>query len=178
MQTRDLYVPAGDISFWQAALRDPDDELYAPVREAIETGGPLSIDLLYGDHEGGQRTITRFYMIPREGGAARRRRGALAAALHGLAPLEPRSRRPALGAGRRRHAAQHASLAEERLDRVRRHRPREQEALREVASLALQRANLIALLDALGERLQAERLAELDQRVRQRVRLARARRDR
>ena len=67
MQTRDLYVPAGDISFWQAALRDPDDALYTPVREAIASGGPLSIDLLYGDHEGGQRTITRFYMIPREG---------------------------------------------------------------------------------------------------------------
>ena len=26
---------------------------------------PLSVDLLYGDHEGGQRTITRFYMVPR-----------------------------------------------------------------------------------------------------------------
>lgn len=63
-QTRDLYVPAGDISFWQAALRDSEDELFAQVREALETGGPLSLDLLYGDHEGGQRTITRFYMIP------------------------------------------------------------------------------------------------------------------
>jgi hypothetical protein len=64
-QTRDLYVPAGDISFWQAALRDTADELYAPVRAAIEAGEPLSVDLLYGDHEGGQRTITRFYMVPR-----------------------------------------------------------------------------------------------------------------
>ena len=72
-QTRDLYVPAGDISFWQAALRDREDELYAPVREAIADGGPLSIDLLYGDHEGGQRTITRFYMIPRQGDARARR---------------------------------------------------------------------------------------------------------
>jgi hypothetical protein len=66
-QTRDLYVPSGDVSFWQAALRDPSDELYAPVREAIASGGPLSVDLLYGDHDGGQRTITRFYMIPRQG---------------------------------------------------------------------------------------------------------------
>jgi len=62
-------VPSGDVSFWQAALRDPNDELYAPVREAIASGGPLSVDLLYGDHEGGQRTITRFYMIPRRGTA-------------------------------------------------------------------------------------------------------------
>jgi hypothetical protein len=66
-QTRDLYVPAGDISFWQAALRDSDDELYEPVRQAIDTGAPLSVDLLYGDHEGGQRTITRFYLVPRHG---------------------------------------------------------------------------------------------------------------
>jgi hypothetical protein len=66
-QTRDLYVPAGDISFWQAALRDPQDQLYAPVREAIERRTPLSLDLLYGDHEGGQRTITRFYIVPRDG---------------------------------------------------------------------------------------------------------------
>jgi hypothetical protein len=66
VHTRDLYVPAGDISFWQAALRDSDDPLYAPVREAISAGTPLSVDLLYGDHEGGQRTITRFYMLPRQ----------------------------------------------------------------------------------------------------------------
>ncbi len=69
-QTRDLYVPAGDISFWQAALRDTEDELYAPVQAAIAGGGPLSVDLLYGDHEGGQRTITRFYMVPRHDLAA------------------------------------------------------------------------------------------------------------
>ncbi len=61
-QTRDLYVPAGDVSFWQAALRDTQDELYAPVREAIATGAPLSLDLLYGDHEGGQRAVSRLTM--------------------------------------------------------------------------------------------------------------------
>jgi len=63
--TRDLYVPAGDISFWQAAVRDPTDPLYTPLREAIAAGTGLSIDLLYGDHEGGQRVITRFYVAPR-----------------------------------------------------------------------------------------------------------------
>ena len=62
---RDLYVPAGDISFWQAAVRDSTDPLYAPLREAIAAGTGLSIDLLYGDHEGGQRVITRFYVSPR-----------------------------------------------------------------------------------------------------------------
>jgi hypothetical protein len=63
--SRDLYVPAGDVSFWQAAVREHDDPLYAPLLEAIKTRTPISIDILYGDHEGGQRTITRFYMSPR-----------------------------------------------------------------------------------------------------------------
>jgi hypothetical protein len=62
---RDLYVPAGDVSFWQAAFRDRDEPQYAPLREAIRAGTPMSIDILYGDHEGGQRTITRFYITPR-----------------------------------------------------------------------------------------------------------------
>jgi hypothetical protein len=62
---RDLYVPAGDISFWQAAIREPSDPLYGPLREAIGAGAPIGIDLLYGDHEGGQRTISRFSVSPR-----------------------------------------------------------------------------------------------------------------
>jgi hypothetical protein len=62
---RDLYVPAGDISFWQAAIRDPEDPLQTPLRNAIRAREPISIDILYGDHEGGQRTITRFYVTSR-----------------------------------------------------------------------------------------------------------------
>jgi hypothetical protein len=62
---RDLYVPAGDVSFWQAALRDPEDALYEPLRQAILAGSAISVDVLYGDHEGGQRTITRFNLTPR-----------------------------------------------------------------------------------------------------------------
>jgi hypothetical protein len=62
---RDLYVPAGDVSFWQAAIRDPADPLYAPLRAAIEERTAISLDILYGDHEGGQRTITRFFLSPR-----------------------------------------------------------------------------------------------------------------
>lgn len=65
MLQRDLYVPAGDISFWQAAIRDRSDTLYAPLREAAQTGKGINVDILYGDHEGGQRTITRFYLTPR-----------------------------------------------------------------------------------------------------------------
>lgn len=62
---RDLYVPAGDISFWQAAIRDPADSIYASLRQAIAAGQPMCVDILYGDHEGGQRTITRFFLTPR-----------------------------------------------------------------------------------------------------------------
>jgi hypothetical protein len=62
---RDLYVPAGDVSFWQAALRDPADRLYAPVHQAIVERNAIGLDILYGDHEGGQRTITRFRLSPR-----------------------------------------------------------------------------------------------------------------
>jgi hypothetical protein len=63
---RDLYVPAGDVSFWQAAVRDRADPLYEPLRDAIANSRPVSVDVLYGDHDGGQRTITRFSMAPRE----------------------------------------------------------------------------------------------------------------
>jgi hypothetical protein len=62
---RDLYVPAGDIGFWQAALRDPEDPLYQPLLDAIRARTALSVDILYGDHDGGQRTITRFFLTPR-----------------------------------------------------------------------------------------------------------------
>jgi hypothetical protein len=63
--SRDLYVPAGDVSFWQAALREPSDPLYAQLRETIRARRGFSVDVLYGDHEGGQRTITRFFLSPR-----------------------------------------------------------------------------------------------------------------
>ena len=62
--TRDLYVPANDTGFWQAALRDPEDPLYQAVRHCVEHEEPLAVDLLYTDHEGGQRVITRFGLFP------------------------------------------------------------------------------------------------------------------
>jgi hypothetical protein len=66
--TRDIYVPAGSTGFWQGSLRDPETEEFAEIRGAIETGEPLTIDVLYGDHEGGQRVITRFALLQREDG--------------------------------------------------------------------------------------------------------------
>jgi hypothetical protein len=67
-QTRDLYVSPGDIGFWQGAFRDPASPDYKAARQAIFDAEPLTIDLLYGDQEGGQRVITRFVLrASREG---------------------------------------------------------------------------------------------------------------
>ena len=35
-QLRDLYVPSGDVGFWQAAIRDQSDPLYLDLVDAIE----------------------------------------------------------------------------------------------------------------------------------------------
>jgi hypothetical protein len=64
-QNRDLYIPSGDIGFWQGAFRDVDDPRYEPARKVIEAREPWTVELLYGDHEGGQRVITRFTMLSR-----------------------------------------------------------------------------------------------------------------
>jgi hypothetical protein len=61
-QTLDLYVPAGDTGFWQGAVREPDDPFREGLYEASLAGEMLTVDLLYGDHEGGQRTISRFIL--------------------------------------------------------------------------------------------------------------------
>jgi hypothetical protein len=62
--TRDLYIPAGDVGFWQGAFRDTEDPEFAAARDAITERRYMTIDLLYGDHEGGQRTISRFVLLP------------------------------------------------------------------------------------------------------------------
>jgi len=38
--------------------------VFAAARQAIEQGRTMTVDLLYGDVEGGQRTITRFAIMP------------------------------------------------------------------------------------------------------------------
>jgi hypothetical protein len=63
-QTRDLYVPAGDIGFWQGTIRDPDDPRYETARKVIEATEPWTVELLYGDQEGGQRAVTRITALP------------------------------------------------------------------------------------------------------------------
>ncbi|MFL5823734.1 MAG: hypothetical protein ACJ764_09870 [Solirubrobacteraceae bacterium] len=62
--TRDLYIPAGDTGMWQGAVRDSADSMHGQLRAAIEAREPLSIELLYSDQVGGQRTISRFGLTP------------------------------------------------------------------------------------------------------------------
>jgi hypothetical protein len=64
--TRDLYVAPGDVGFWQGSFRDPASEGYRTARRAVEALQRMSIDILYGDFEGGQRVISRFMLTSRE----------------------------------------------------------------------------------------------------------------
>ena len=60
----DLYVPPGDSSFWQGAFRENDPDERAAFGDLIGDREPFTIELLYGDLEGGQRTISRFTVCP------------------------------------------------------------------------------------------------------------------
>ena len=66
--TRDQYIAGGDVGFFQGAVRDPDDPLLAALAEATAEGRGFSIDLLYTDQVGGQRTISRFGVQPGQDG--------------------------------------------------------------------------------------------------------------
>ena len=64
--SRDLYVPPGDVGFWQGAIRvrERDDPQFVPLGEAIRNRRRFAVFVLYGDHEGGQRTISLFGVVP------------------------------------------------------------------------------------------------------------------
>ena len=64
LQTRDMYIPPGDIGFWQGAIRNPCDPQYDEARKVIEGRREWILDLLYGDEDGGQRVIGRFRCQP------------------------------------------------------------------------------------------------------------------
>jgi hypothetical protein len=65
---RDQYIPSGDLGYWQAALRDPSDPLFDMLVDAVAVEKSLSLDILYTDQVGGQRTISRFGLVPGEDG--------------------------------------------------------------------------------------------------------------
>ncbi|MCW2601628.1 MAG: hypothetical protein JWM02_3457 [Frankiales bacterium] len=62
--SRDLYIPLAEVGFWQGAFRDPSAPEFQTARAAIDAREHLTVDLMYGDYEGGQRMITRFLLTP------------------------------------------------------------------------------------------------------------------
>jgi hypothetical protein len=66
--TRDQYIPGGDIGVWQAAVRDPADPLHGTLTTATAERRRFTLDLLYTDQVGGQRTISRFGLLPGDEG--------------------------------------------------------------------------------------------------------------
>ena len=62
--TRDLYIPANEIGFWQGVIRDRDEPGWDEAATAIKGRQPLTVDLLYGDYDGGQHTVSRFAILP------------------------------------------------------------------------------------------------------------------
>ena len=67
--TRDLYVSPGDEGFWQGSFRDPSAPEFVVAKEALDARQRVTVDLLYGDAEGGQRAVSRFSITPREDSA-------------------------------------------------------------------------------------------------------------
>ena len=65
---RDQYIASGDVGIWQGVVRDPADPLHAELTAAVTEGRRFVVDLLYTDQVGGQRTISRFGVIPAEEG--------------------------------------------------------------------------------------------------------------
>jgi hypothetical protein len=61
-QIRDIYVAPGDSGLWLGALADPAAGKFTAVAAAIEAGADLTLSLLYGDFEGGQRVISQFVL--------------------------------------------------------------------------------------------------------------------
>jgi hypothetical protein len=67
--SRDLYIAPGTVGFWQGALRDTSDAVFTAACEVIEARGRFTVELLYGDYEGGQRMVSRFGFDARKDGA-------------------------------------------------------------------------------------------------------------
>jgi hypothetical protein len=64
-QGRDILVAPDDVGFWQGAFRDSGDSQYDEAVAAVKSDDDevaLTIDLLYGDNDGGQRVISRMML--------------------------------------------------------------------------------------------------------------------
>jgi hypothetical protein len=62
--TIDLYIPAGGTGYWEAAIRNSDDPTRAGFTSALIERRPFTIDILYGDQQGRQRTVSRYTVLP------------------------------------------------------------------------------------------------------------------
>ena len=60
----DLYVPPNGPGYWESALRDPSEAIHGEIAHSIAEREPFIVDILYGDQDGGQRTISRFVVLP------------------------------------------------------------------------------------------------------------------
>jgi hypothetical protein len=60
----DLYIPAGGTGYWEAAVRDRDDPVRPALLRTLRDREAFTIDLLYGDQQGRQRTISRYTVLP------------------------------------------------------------------------------------------------------------------
>jgi hypothetical protein len=60
----DLYIGPGESGYFESAVRDVNDPVRLPFKTAIGDREPFTIDLLYGDQDGGQRTISRVTVLP------------------------------------------------------------------------------------------------------------------
>ena len=69
-QQRSLYVPAGDVGYWQGAIREADTDRgdADALRKAIDARERLTLFLRYADQDGGHDTVTRYTLSADENG--------------------------------------------------------------------------------------------------------------
>jgi hypothetical protein len=69
-QQRHLFVPPGDVGYWQGAIRTEDTDRgdRETLQRAIEHRKRLVLFLRYSDQDGGHDTLTRFTLMPDENG--------------------------------------------------------------------------------------------------------------
>ncbi len=60
----DLYIAPGGAGYWESALRDESDPIYGEFARILAERDTFTIDLLYGDQDGGQRTVSRCVVLP------------------------------------------------------------------------------------------------------------------
>jgi len=66
--TRDIYIRAGDIYFWQGAIRDPADPDRSVRAEKVSSRAQIVVDVVNGNQHRGHRVVSRFGLAPRDVG--------------------------------------------------------------------------------------------------------------